>query len=664
MALLLFLLAVLVAVPARSQSKSEDLSQRSLEDLMNINVTSVAKKEQKMSQAAAAIYVITSDDIKRSGATNIPDLLRMVPGLDVGQINANTWAVSARGFNHELSDKLLVMIDGRSVYTQTFAGVTWDTQDVLLEDIERIEVIRGPGGTIWGANAVNGVINIITKKAGETRGGFLSGGGGSEERAFGGARYGGSAGKTFNYRVFTKYLDRNHTPDLDQGDSSGDDWHLLHGGFRLDGDLSPADALTIQGDIYQGNEGAEIVHTSLDPPANVSLQRRAGLTGGNVLSRWSHVFTNGSDASFQFYYDRNRRNGPESDEARNTIDFDFHYRRPFARHEVMFGAGYRRTFDQTVGTIDLAYIPANRTIQIYNAFLQDEIALRPDRLFLTIGSKVEHDDFGGFGIDPSVRIAWTPSDRQAFWAATSRADRTPSRVDTAAFIAIAAFPGDDGTPQEVVLYGNPRQKSEHIRAYEAGYRTRPSRRLSFDLAAFFNQYDNLRTREPGTPWLTNADGPERWIIPITWGNGMHGTTQGVEISADWKVTNRWLLSPGYAFLKMHLHPNASSGDTDSAAGTEGSNPVHQAQFRSSFDLRRSLTWDASLYYTDALPAQAIPAYLRLDSQLRFRLSESLELSLVGQNLLHDHHPESNDIFTIVNASQVKRGAFARLSMRF
>jgi iron complex outermembrane receptor protein len=659
------LAATLLALQAWAQQKPADLAQQSVEDLMNFEVTSVSRKEQKLSKVAAAISVITGEDIRRSGATNIPDLLRMVPGLDVGQINANTWAISARGFNHELSDKLLVLIDGRAVYTPTYGSVTWDTQDVVLEDIERIEVIRGPGGTIWGANAVNGVINIITKKAGDTQGGLVSAGGGTQELAFGSARYGGKIGGDFSYRVFTKYLERNHTPDLDQADSSFDNWHLLHGGFRVDGNFTPSDSVTFQGDIYSGNEGAEIVHTTLDPPGNENLERRARLEGGNILSRWNHVFSNGSDATLQVYFDKDARYGPESDVVRNTIDFDFQHRIALGtRHDLIWGLGYRRSGDRTVGTIDQAFLPAALQVHIANSFVQDEIALRPDRLFLTLGTKLEHNSFNGFDLSPNVRLAWIVNNRHTFWAAVSRASRTPSRVDTAALIAIAAFPGADGTTQELLLLGNPKQKAEHVLAYEMGYRAQPGRRLSLDIAAFFNVYDNLRTRDLGTPYFQTDSGPATLVIPLTWGNGMHGTTHGVEVSADWRVSKRWSLTPGYALLEMHLHPDPGSQDMDSAPGTQGSNPQHQAQVRSHLELWRGFSWDASAYFVGQLPAQGIPSYTRVDTQLSWPMGERLAISVVGQNLLHDHHPESNDIFTVVNASQIKRGAYGKITWRF
>jgi iron complex outermembrane receptor protein len=600
------MVAILLATPAWCQQKPADISQLSIEDLMNIEVTSVSKQEQPMSKVAAAIFVIGQEQIRRSGATNIPDLLRMVPGLDVAQINANTWAISARGFNHELADKLLVLIDGRSVYTATFPGVNWDTQDVPLEDIDRIEVIRGPGGTIWGANAVNGVINVITKSARETHGALITAGGGTAQRASGTAQYGGKLAGDFSYRAFAKYLDIGQSPDV-EGDSSLDGWHLLHGGFRVDGNLTDSDSLTIQGDIFSGREGAEIIHTSLDPPENVNVQRSASLSGGNILGRWSHTFSNGSDATMQFYFDNNLRDGPQAREATNTVDFDFqHHVAIGARHNLIWGAGYRRTADQTEGTIDYAYIPASLAMHVANSFLQDEITLKPDRLYLTLGTKLEHETFTGFNTEPSARLAWTLSKRQTFWAAVSRASRTPTRRETAGYIGLAAFPGPDGLPQEVVLFGNPGQKSEHVIANEIGYRAQISRRASIDVALFFNTYSDLDTREPGTPFLEQASGSALEIIPITWGNKIHGTTDGIEVSTDWRISNRWTVSPGYALLQMHLHADATSTDTDSAPTTEGSNPRHQIFLRSHVDLRRNFTWDVNVNYVDSLPARRFP----------------------------------------------------------
>ena len=362
---------------------------------MNVHVTSVSKEDQKMSQVAAAVFVMGQEDIRRSGARNIPDLLRMVPGLDVAQINANTWAISSRGFNTQFVNKMLVLIDGRAVYTPLLGGVNWDTQDVPLEDIERIEVVRGPGGTVWGANAVNGVINVTTKVAAATPGILISAVGGTEGQASGTVQYGGALGGKASYRIFANYLNQGSSPGLD-GQSGDDDWHLLHGGFRVDETFSSKDSFTLQGDVFTGGEGASIIHIpSIDPPVIENFVTRVGLSSGNILGRWNHTYSSRSNSSVQFYFDNNTRTGPEADLNGKTIDFEFNHHVVVARrHDIVWGAGFRRWWDHTEGTIDQAFIPADKTLQLFNTFAQDTIALIPNRLYLTMGVKLEHYDFG------------------------------------------------------------------------------------------------------------------------------------------------------------------------------------------------------------------------------------------------------------------------------
>ncbi len=650
-------MAAALAISTGAQEQTADLTKATLEDLMNIQVTSVSRREQKLSQVAAAVFVITPDDIRRSGATNIPDVLRMVPGLDVAQIDANTWAITARGFNLQFADKLLVLIDGRAVYTPLFGGVNWDTQDVPLEDIERIEVIRGPGGTAWGSNAVNGVINIITKKAADTHGGLVAGGGGNIEQGFGTAQYGGEAGTKTDYRVYAKYLNHDHFPGLD-GQDSNDDWHLLHGGFRVDSNLSPRDSLTTQGDLYTGSEGALIVHTSLNPPENETEIVLTELSGGNVLSRWHHVFSSRSQTTLQFYFDRYTRLGPEAEEVRNTFDIDFQHHFAWgSRQDLIWGVGYRHTADQTVGTIDQAFLPATHSGNAFNSFVQDQITLKPDRLFLSIGTKLENSYFTGFDLEPSARIAWTSS-FGTVWAAVSSASRTPTRRDTGLDAALAAFPG----PVEVVLLGSPNVKSEEVVAYELGYRAQAGDHFSIDATTFLNEYRDLQTIEP-LPDIVQGN-PPLLIHRSTFGNRMHGITDGIELAANWKVTDRWTLSPGYALLQMHLHTDSGSQDTTRVAAVQGTSPINQVQLRSHVELAHFLAWDTSAYFVGRLPAPSITSYTRLDAQLTWRLAEAMELSIVGQNLLRDHHTEFNDPLQSVNSSQSKRGAYAKWTWRF
>ena len=655
-------------LPSPVQAASQrDLSTVSLEDLMNIKVTSVSKTEQKLSQAAAAIFVIGQEDIRRSGAANLHDLLRMVPGMDVSQINANSWEVSARGFNRQFSNKLLVLIDGRAVYTPLLGGVNWDTQDVPLEDIDRIEVIRGPGATVWGANAVNGVVNIVSKQAGDTKGGLVTGGGGTQEQANGTAQYGGALHGDTDYRIFTKYLNQGSFPGFG-GSNAGDGWHLLHGGVRADTRLSTKDSLTLEGDLYTGSEGASIIHIfSIDPPVIGNLPTITRLSGGNLLGRWNHNFSDRSGTSLQFYYDDYERTGPESAESLKIIDFDFNSHFGIgARQDIVWGAGYRHFWDQDFGTIDQSFTPPNASLQLFTFFGQDTITLEPDRLFFTIGTKVENGYFTDYGLEPSVRLAWTPLNWATLWSAVSRAERSPARRDTQLVAPLAVFPDPNGssTPVEVILSGNPNFVPEHVIAYETGFRAQPNGRLSVDVSAFFNHYDHLESVEAGTEFLQNSPAPARFVVPITLGNLLYGSTEGGEVSANLKLTDRWSLSPGYAFLEMHLKTKPASQDTSSVAQYQGSSPQHQAQLRSHVELFRGLSWDASAYFVSALPVQGVSSYTRIDTQLRWKLTERGEVAVVGQNLLQDHQLESNDQLTLVNPSLIKRSAYAKFTWRF
>ena len=657
--------AIQQAPPSQEAAKTPpasqtDLTQLSIENLMNMDVTSVSRKEQKLSEVAAAIFVITQEDIRSSGALNIPDLLRMVPGLDVAQIDANTWAISSRGFNLQFANKLLVLIDGRAVYTPLFGGVYWDTQEVPLEDIDRIEVIRGPGGTVWGANAVNGVIDIITKKAADTQGGTLVAGGGTHAKEFGTLQYGGKIKNDTNYRIFARYFNDGDFPDLN-GQDAGDGWHLLHGGFRADSKVSGKDSLTTQADIYTGQEGSVIVHSIFSPPEDINAQRIAAVSGGNVLARWNHTFSSRSDTTVQFYFDRYNRDGPESDEDRDTFDFDFQNHIVLsARQDLIWGAGYRHTSDHTVGTIDQAFFPANDDGNLFNAFLQDQIALKPDRVALYVGSKLENSYFTGFDLAPSARLAWTPSKRRTFWGAISRANRTPTRRDVGLNAALGALPG----PAEIALIGNPNMKSEHLISYELGYRAQPTDKFSFGLTTFFNNYHGLESVSALPSFVDSSTVPPLLVHPLSLGNQLYGTTEGVEGYAKWKATNRWTISPGYSFLEMHLHTQVGSLDAVSVADGQGSSPGQQAQIRSHVELLTNLTWDTNAYFVGRLPAQLVASYTRLDSQLVWRFAERVQLSVTGQNLLRDHHVEFNDQFQSVSSSEVKRSAFARLTWQF
>jgi iron complex outermembrane recepter protein len=658
-------MASLSSPPARPQQPTPDLTRVNIEDLMNIEVTSVSKKEQKLSRTAAAVFVISREDIRRSGAMNIPDLLRMVPGLQVAQIDSSTWAITARGFDGQYSNKLLVLVDGRTVYSPIFSGTFWDSQNLLLDNIERIEVIRGPGATVWGANAVNGVINITTKKAAETQGGLVIAGGGAPGQGFGAARYGGTIGSAASYRVSGGGF---HFGDNlnSSGQSGEDDWRTFRAGFRLDADASPKDTLTLEGDVYRGEAG-ELVNTihSISPPVNAIPNLRDHFSGWDVVSRWNHSASTKSEISLQINFDHSDRGDTTYGTGLDTfgVDFEDHVGRS-SRQDFVWGVGYRLTSDQLATTLRIAFTPPEQTEQFFSSFVQDEIAVQPDRLYLTVGAKFEHNAYTGFGLEPSARIAWIASEGNMLWAAVSRALRTPSESDRGIRVNESVFPGPNDLPVLVSILGSPARQNERLDAIEAGYRTEIAKRVSLDATIFLNDYDNLVSVEPGTPFLETTPPPLHLVIPNVLSNQLHGETHGVELSLNWKATKRWTLSPGYSFLAMHLHRSATSQDVTTIAGTQGGFPGQQAQLRSHLDLGNRWEWNAAAYFVGRLPAPAVPSYTRLDTNVIWQPRKCLSISLVGQNLLRDHHLEYIGPDQTEQSSLIKRSAYARMAFQF
>jgi iron complex outermembrane recepter protein len=655
---------VIPACPAWPQQQTADLANQSLEDLMNVQVVSASKTEESLSRTAAAIFVITREDIRRSGATNIPDLLRMVPGMDVSQINANTWAISARGFNARFSSELFVMVDGRSVYTPSFGGVFWDTLDLPLEDIERIEVIRGPGGSIWGTNAVNGVINIITKKTSETKGALVTAGGGNIDQGFGTAQYGGAVGKSTDYRVYAKYFDQDHLPGP-TGMDGGDGWHALRGGFRIDSTLSSKDTLTFQGDMYSIREGTPTTQlTSINAPATVPIELLVNITGGFLQGVWTHTYSPRSGTTLQVSYEQYRRSDDVGDH-RGTLNLDFGYHIAWgARNNLVWGLNFRDSDSHSHGLFFTSFVPVNLNTQLYGAFIQDEIAIRPDRLYLTVGIKVEHNYYTGAHAMPSARVAWTPTAKQTVWAAVSNAIRSPSALDAGFRSDLGTYPGPGGVPVLLALIGNSRFDDESLIAYEAGYRTTIAKRLSIDFASYYNDYDHQETTEPAAEFSENTPPPPHVVMPLTFENLMHGETHGAEVAATWKVTNRWTLNPGYAFEEIHMHLYPTSHDTTSVSATEGSSPDHSAQLRSRVELPHGLTWDTSAYFVGRLTDPSEPSYTRLDTQLSWKFSEGATLSLVGQNLVRNLHEEFVDATGSARTTLIKRSAYIKFTWKF
>lgn len=650
-------------VPAKAQEAPRDLGSTSVEDLMNIEVVSVSKKEQKLSLIATAVFVITAEDVERSGATNIPDLLRIVPGLNVAQVNSNTWAISARGFNQEFSNELLVVVDGRNVYVPTFGGVFWDALDLPLENIERIEVIRGPGGSTWGANAVNGVINVITKTAAKTHGGLVVAGAGNLEPGFVTGQYGGNFGNNVDYRVFTRYFNKNHMDDPN-GQDGRDEWHILRGGFRVDGRLSKKDTLVLDGDIYTGMErDAVSLLPSVTSPSLVKTITQTNLSGADVRADWNHSYSPRSESALAVAYDTYERLDVLREERR-TLSLDFQHHLPWGRRQdFVWGLGYRYSVSRTDGNLTVALNPADLNTNLFSAFLQDEITLIPEKLSLTIGTKLEHNNYSGFTLMPSARVTFAQDSRHSLWAAVSRAARTPAEIDAAVRLNFAGFPGPGGVPALAALIGNPHIKNEGLLAYELGYRASFSERISVDVAAFYNLYDHQITTEPAAPFFESSPLPAHLVIPLTSQNFGHGESHGVEIAAHWKITERWTLTSGYTFERIHMHTNSFSQDTGTSSEVEGADPHVQAQLRSHISVTPSLAWNVSAYFVDRLVDLQVPSYTRLDTGLSWRAGERWSLSVVGQNLLQDRHLEFvSDVGSL--ATLIKRGAYVKLTWRY
>lgn len=649
----------------------EELAELDLESLTQIEVTSVSKKVERLVEAPAAIFVMTADDIRRSGYTTIADALRLVPGMQVGRINSHNWAISSRGFNELYANKLLVLIDGRSVYTPLFSGVHWDVQDVVLEDIERIEVIRGPGATLWGANAVNGVINITTKNTKYTQGGLAVGGYGTEEQGFATLRYGGRLGADATYKVFGKYFNRDESV-LPSGDPANDAWYMYRGGFRTDWEPGDANLVTFSGGAYSGALRDTFTMLVPTPPFSRDQPEKMRVYGAHLIGRWTHTFSPDSELRLQAYYDRASRELSFFNEDQNTFDFDSQYRRRIGeRNDVIAGFGYRFVGDYNLRSNFFLYTtPRQRESHLVSAFLQDEISLIEDRLSLTIGSKFEHNDYTGFEVQPSGRLLWTPDTRNTLWAAVSRAVRTPSRVDNDAHVVSSIVPpGGPGFPSPpfppipnvITLDGNPDFESEELLAYELGYRVQPHKRVAADLALFYNVYDNLRSFEYAGSDFANAPAYTRHMFAFR--NQSDGETYGGELGLNLQLADWWQLRGSYSYIQMQLHIDADSTDTISEAG-EGFTPHHQVTLRSLMDLPWNLQLDLTSHYVDELPAARIPSYIAVHARLSWRPSRDLEISVSAQNLFDDRHPEFNSSVVGEQHTEVERAVYGKISWRF
>ncbi len=613
-----------------SVAASGKLKKLSLEELMNMEVTSVSKRAEKLSETASAIQVITNEDIRRSGATNVPEALRLCPNLQVAQIKSNAWIISARGFNASFPNKLLVLIDGRTVYTPLFAGIFWDVQSVLLEDVDRIEVISGPGGTLWGANAVNGVINIITKNAAQSKGLYVSAAAGSFLQKSAAVRYGGDFKPGVSYQVFAQHNSYDNTKSKD-GKDNPDSSQLTQAGFRIDWNRSQANNFTLLGNYYYAEEK--------------TIPEKSPTNGQNILGRWTHNFSGKSELTLQAYFDRTWRKDIPSTitDKLNTFDIDLQHRfMAGKRHVIIWGGGYRLMQNEMQnGTVIIGFLPPKKTMSLFGGFVQDDIMLVPEKFKLTIGTKLQHNTFSGWEVQPNVRATWMPADDHTVWAAVSRAVRTPSRIDMDYFIP--TYPLPDSIAH---VAGGPDFVSEKVVAYELGYHVKPFAKAALSLSLFYNRYDDLYSVEalPGT-------------LVYQTQNGGKGYSYGMEFSGNYQVFPAWRLRGGYTYFYKKLENKPGHTADYSALGID---PKNQFLLQSLLDLPAHFQLDIVGRYVDSLPVTlytpVIPSHFTADARIAWQY-KTLEISFTGRNLLKGKHPEFGTAYLSPNF-------YARITCRF
>ncbi|MBI4374208.1 MAG: TonB-dependent receptor [Deltaproteobacteria bacterium] len=625
----------------------ERLLELPVEKLLETEVATISKKKEKLGRASSAVFVITGEEIRRLGVTSIPEALRIVPGMHVGRVAGDNWAVSSRGTNdYSNNAHMLVLIDGRTVYSPLFSGLIWEMQNVMLEDVDRIEVVRGPGGSLWGANAVKGVVNIITKSSRDTQGGLVSAGGGFYERANGAVRYGGKMGENGNFRAYTFYFNRDDLKTT-AGITNSDKWWQLQVGARSDWDLTDRDALTVQGDFGTGDQSALVLGTVFDRNADQ----------GNVLTRWHHRFSDDSDSSLQLYYDRADADsatftgiGPMNHRI-NTADLDFDHRFSLGeRQEFVWGLGYRLLWDTVVGPGFLTWTPTNQTNHLLSGFVQDEIVLLPETLSFIAGTKIERHYYSGLEWQPTGRLVWTPDERKSVWAAASRSIRSPNRFEsTASFSAVAGGVTLTQVP-------NANLDSENALTYELGYRTEATDWLTVDIASHLSFHNDIVTFDAGAP--------SGGVITQTVNNFGQGHSEGAELGTWWRLTDDWRLYGSYSFMNLDYNIDAGSSDTN-ISGLDEQVYNHMFNFHSSHDLPYNLQADGMLYfydaYTDVHSLMTVDDFVRVDLRLGWKPRSDLDLSVIGQNLLGKH---VEAIPARIAPANVDRVVFGRLTWEF
>lgn len=629
------------AFPSESSPNDPEFDEILAQDLSNLTVTSVAKRSQRLKDTAAAVYVITQEELRRAGIYSIPDALRLVPGMQVAKTRSDRWAISSRGFTGELSNKLLVLIDGRAIYTPVFSGVYWGDQSTTINDIDRIEVIRGPGASLYGANAVNGVVNVITKPAQETQGNLTSATATSAGNGLYEARHGGQLNNNVFYRAYGQYLD-------------SDTWYRGRSGFRIDSKNLNRDKVTFQGDVYSGEQDERLDTPTITSPYLQTVYSSNQSYGGNVLGRWTRELEAGAEMSLQAYVDHYSR--LESNFGQHVSTADVQLQHSFAlndHNQFIWGAGARLIYQNLDDTFSAQVNDEYNTHEIFNTFAQNEYALLPEILYLTIGSKFEYNDFTGLEVQPTGRLTWHPSKNQTVWGSVSRAIRTPSIYEEDISLLAIVSPGAQGSLTESRVLGNPEQQSEELIAYEIGHRIQPTRSLSFDTALFLNDYDKIQTIGSAGTLFIGENG--NTIIPYTFNNLGSGQTYGAEFAVNYNVTNDWRLAGSYTYLRMDLktEPGVAVG-LDSAEKLE---PRNRFAIQSYYNITSSLQWDNMVYYVDNI--SSVDSYVRYDSRLAWLIHPGLEVSLIGRNLV-DSHKEFNSTYS----SKIGRSYIGQLLWKF
>ncbi|OED41662.1 hypothetical protein ACH42_13245 [Endozoicomonas sp. (ex Bugula neritina AB1)] len=686
--------------PEVASPEDEELLDLSLEELISLevpDVTSVSRKKQRLMDSAAAIYVITSEDLQRSGVTSIPEALRMVPGMQVARLNGNTWSISTRGFNYIFANKLLVLMDGRTVYSPLFSGVNWDVQDTMLEDIDRIEVIRGPGAALWGANAVNGVINIITKHAADTQGGLLSAGFGSEEKSFAAYRYGGEVTEDAYYRAYYKVFNRDGMKSID-GSDAADDWKISRAGFRTDWKADNGADITVQGDVYTGSTRPSLVVYDFDN-RDAGMQTKTNLSrdqkGGHLIGNWKYKYDKDKDISIRSYYDRYENYDYRVTEKRDMLDIELqHHFKPSNKHDVIWGGGFRLTHYNLSDMRHIVLPSDTRTDRLYSAFIQDDITFTPN-WNLTLSSRFEHNSFTGYEVQPNARLTWKVAENRTFWASVSKAVKTPSISETAVtsrgitFLPPTLLTGNlalaTNSPYLLAISGNDKLESENLTSLELGYREQFNETVRIDITTFYNQYNDLIAYVDSGNCLPDTisnvitlptnnielcaltgDLNSGNISPefsTTLENGLSAKTYGVEFIADWQAEDWWKLQLNYSWFGIDASRNKSDPLgylSENEQLIENLSATHTANLRSSMNLSNQWYFDFWLRYMDKLPNANIGAYTTADIRIAKKIQDNLEISLVGKNLFDPSRLEFSEVFSGQVATEIERSWYLQL----